>query len=163
MTFNEIHYQHMSSKWEMVPSYTDYMVNNWRFDKPSAAVIDLDGTLKSDHPSQDDIYLYVQQALLYLQKNNITIFLVTARAKECEGETISYLRSQNIDHYFKGMYFLPEDYTDIASFKSDARDSIREDYSIIMCFGDRNWDLSFEDDSDEICLNILFENPFIFE
>lgn len=165
------HYNSIGERWKLIPSYIDYLLANHRFDKdkPPTIVVDLDGTLKPSHPNLQEIGLFpnVKEILGQITNGNVTIHLITARTDDKRNLTLRYLDEQGILSFLKQLHFMPMDKSDRIQFKSETRDLIRRNHSIIMCCGDQRQDLSHNDTGDdiegEICLNMLFENPFTIE
>lgn len=165
-----LYHQHNTSigeRWKLLPSYAEYMLANHRFEKTPAIVFDLDGTIRPDHPFylSDGLFPNVKSTLSQLVSKNITLFIITARSIRRQDSTWQYLDYKNIASYFKEIYFLPEGETDRIAVKSKQREALRAEYDIIMAVGDQKQDLCHNDtgETDQVCLNILFENPFTFE
>ena len=112
-------------------------------DYKPCVVFDIDGTILVDGnyapESNDDIIQDVYNFLLYLQRKNIDIFIITARPDNPTNRrgTDKMLQNLNINYVYLYMW---DDYDHI-TYKELARKDIHEhDYNIIMSLGDNYWD-----------------------
>ena len=146
-------------KWAAVPSYIDFLLTQQDYDRPIAAVIDIDGTIL-------DAFTYLPmrgsvEAIKQIKARGCSIFIVTARSKHMMHETIYELKDVGITpDLYKGIFF-----GDLARSHKDSkaahRNTIRETHDLILAIGDRTIDLIdlHEDTSDDYCyLNLMMES-----
>lgn len=165
----EVVSQSAAHKWALVPLYINNMLSKFLYDKPLAVCIDIDGTIWLDkeksRATKRKLFDNVKEAILFMKSKEITIFFITARSRNLIIETKNDLKDLGI---FEESYQLRmlDDTKERNISKRSHRDTIREDYSIVMAIGDETHDLvqtTEAQDCDEPSLNIMIENPLTFE
>ena len=112
-------------------------------DYKPCVVFDIDGTILVDGnyapESDDDIIQDVYNFLLYLQRKNIDIFIITARPDSPVNRkgTVNMLQNLNINYVYLYMW---NDYDHITYKELARKDIFEHDYNIIMSLGDNYWD-----------------------
>lgn len=132
--------------------------------KPLAACFDIDETLLRNseyygRESEDEYSVQKCGKMLYgyCAKNNIAIFLVTARRKSNQAK--EYVKRQLSDLGYdlskvKGLYMTSMEFDHLedagAAFKKEARAKICENYTIIINAGDRWTDVASDEAAREL-------------
>lgn len=158
------HFKLCGERWKLIPFYFNYMVKNYycsyRIKRPFAICVDIDGTLKSDHPDFD-MFPHVKDAIRALTDQDVHLCFITARSEnlrvETETETLAQLNLKK-DQY---TLIMRSGHVDIPKFKEQSRMHLREKYHIPITIGDQLFDLNgIDEDENDACLNVLIENPF---
>ena len=126
-------------------------------EKPLAAIFDIDETLLKNseyYTKKEDLYAVQPCGKIlynYCVKNDIQIFLVTARRKSAEAKdyVVRQLRDLGYDLSDVKLYMTSREYDHLndagAKFKAAARKKITQNYIVIMNCGDRWTDVSEKD------------------
>lgn len=165
-----LHKKYMGDTWRRPISYIKYLTDTFEFgDQELAIAIDIDGTIFSDHAYHiGEIFPNAVETIKALSQY-ATLYIITARSENIRIETVGELREADILDSFAEIFMRPVEMKDIIKFKVDTRELIRNrGFHIVMSIGDNACDLTYADNSsheetDLPCMNILTENPFLFE